>query len=396
MMRCNVVAGADVAAQRRRHRDGPAGTWKESLLGWPLRRALLVPGSISTGHQTAAIACAATLEALGWKTHTLDASWLAGQGWGPAAETTFRTMLAIPGLYDAFHYTTLRSGNRLAQQADAAVRARLVPRLRDYLDRHPVQLVISISSTGASAVSKVAPRYPAMRHVVFCTDAVPHRLWIHPNVHLYLVTSVAAEPAVHRFQPEARVIVIPPAVRPEFYRAPTQRSARIGLGVAEHDQCVLLVGGSRGIGPLAEIAEALAAAGLAVLAVAGYNPRLERKLAVVAQRRPRVQVFGFTDRMPELMAAADLVLTSPGGTCMEARTVGRPLLLLDLVQGHGRDNLQHELAFGDAAVTSGRPAEVVRAALAFLQRIKPPPMEPTRSLADWEDRFRLALESIAT
>jgi processive 1,2-diacylglycerol beta-glucosyltransferase len=363
-------------------------------LGWPLRRALLVPGSISTGHQTAAIACAATLEALGWKTHTLDANWLLGQGWGPAAETAFRTMLAIPGLYDAFHYSSLRTGSGLALQADAIARYKLVPRLRDHLDRNPVQLVISISPTGASAVSMVANRYPAMRHVVFCTDASPHRLWVHPNVDLYLVTSVAAEPAVHRFQPEAKVIVIPPAVRPEFYRPPTQRSARIGLGVGEQEQCVLLIAGSRGLGPLAEIADALAGAGLAVLAVAGYNPRLERKLSAMAERRHKVQVFGFTDRMPELMAASDLVITSPGGTCMEARTVGRPLLLLDLVQGHGRDNLQHELQFGDAAVTSKRPAEVARAARAYLQRIKPSAVEPTRSLADWEERFRLALESI--
>jgi processive 1,2-diacylglycerol beta-glucosyltransferase len=363
-------------------------------LGWPLRRALLVPGSISTGHQTAAIACAATLEAQGWKTHTLDASWLLGQGWGPAAEATFRAMLAIPGLYDAFHYTALRPGSRLALQADAVARFRLGPRLRDYLDRHPVQLVISISPTGASAVSVAATRYPSMRHVVFCTDASPHRLWVHPNVDLYLVTSVAAEPAVHRFEPEAKVIVIPPAVRPEFYRPPTQFSARIGLGVAEHDRCVLLIAGSRGLGPLAEIADALAGSGLAVLAVAGYNPRLERKLRAVAERRPKVQVFGFTDRMPELMAACDLVITSPGGTCMEARTVGRPLLLLDLVQGHGRDNLQQELQFGDAAVTSKRPVEVAVAARACLQRIKPAG-PPTRSLADWEERFRLALESIA-
>jgi CO/xanthine dehydrogenase Mo-binding subunit len=80
---------------------------------------------------------------------------------------------------------------------------------------------------------------------------------------------------------------------------------------------------------------------------------------------------------------------------MEARTVGRPLLLLDLVQGHGRDNLQHELHFGDAAVTSKKPADVVTAALAYLQRIKPSPVEPTRSLADWEERFRLAIESVA-
>ena len=364
-------------------------------MGWPRCRALLGPGSISTGHQTAAIACAATLEALGWISRTLDAGWLLGQGWGPAAESTYRTMLAIPGVYDAFHYTALRTGSRLALQADAAARFKLVPRLRDYLDRNPVQLVISISATGASAVSKVAPRYPAMRHVVFCTDALPHRLWIHPNVHLYLVTSVAAEPAVHRFQPEAKVIVIPPAVRPEFYRAPTQRSARLGLSVSDQARCVLLIAGSRGLGPLAEIAEALASADIIVLAVAGYNPRLERKLAAVAERTPKVQVFGFTDRMPELMAASDLVITSPGGTCMEARTVGRPLLLLDLVQGHGRDNLQHELQFGDAAVTSGRATDVARATLAYLQRIKPPPVEPTRSLADWEERFRLALESIA-
>jgi processive 1,2-diacylglycerol beta-glucosyltransferase len=197
-------------------------------LGWPLRRALLVPGSISTGHQTAAIACASTLEALGWKTRTLDAGWLHGQGWGPAAETTFRAMLAVPGLYDAFHYTALRTGSRLAMRADAITRFKLVPRLRDYLDRHPVQLVISISATGASAVSSVAARYPAMRHVVFCTDAVPHRLWIHPQVDLYLVTAVAAEPAVLRFAPEAKVVVIPPPVRPQFYRPPTQRSARVG------------------------------------------------------------------------------------------------------------------------------------------------------------------------
>ena len=363
-------------------------------MGWPLRRALLVPGSFSTGHQTAAIACASTLEALGWSTHTLDANWLVGQGWGPVAESTFRTVHAIPGLYDAFHYAALRTGNRLALQADAVSRLKLVPKLRDYLDRHPVQLVISISPTGASAVSTVAARYPSMRHIVLCTDASPHRLWIHPNVDLYLVASVAAEPGVHRFEPEAKVIVIPPAVRPEFYRPPTQRSARVGLGVTERDKCVLLIAGSRGLGPLADIAAALAASGLAVLAVAGYNARLQRKLTAVAERWANVQVFGFTDRMPELMAASDLVITSPGGTCMEARTVGRPLLLLDLVQGHGRDNLQHELQYGDAAVTSKKPADVVRAALAYLQRIKPPPVEPTRSLADWEERFRLAIESV--
>ncbi len=363
-------------------------------MGWPRRRVLLVPGSSSTGRQAAATACTSTLEALGWTTYNLDATWLGSHGWGPAAEATVRRILTVPGLHDALHYAVLRTGNQLALQADAVTRLRLVPRLRDYLDRHPVELVISFSPAAASAVSTVAPRYPFMRHVVLCTDASPHRLWIHPRVDLYLVRSAAAEPAVHRFQPDARVVVIPPAVRVQFYRPPAQRTARIGLGVPESERCVLLAAGSRGEAALADIADALAAAELNVLAVAGYNSRLERKLRHVAERRRTVLVFGFTDRMPELMSAADLVITTPGGICSEARTVGRPLLLLDLVQGHGRDDLQYELELGDASVTSKRPADVVRSALACLERTKPAPAGPTRSLADWEGKLRIALETV--
>ncbi len=343
-----------------------------------------------------AIACATTLDALGWSAQTLDATW-AGRdqhGWGSAAEAGIRRILAIPGLHDAFHYAALRTGNQLALRADAVTRLRLVPQLRDYLDHHPAELVVSLSPAAASAASTVASRYPFMRQVVFCAEASPHRLWIHPNVDLYLVRSSASESAVRRFSPDARTLVIPPPVRHEFYRPPAQKTARIGLGVREEGRCVLLVAGSKGDASVAGIADTLAGAGLNVLAVAGCNARLEHRLCAVAERRRNLLVFGFTDRMPELMAAADLVITTPGGTCMEARTVGRPLLLIDLVQGHGRDDLLYELELGDASVTSKRPVDVVRSALAFLDRIKPAAAGPTRSLAAWEDRFRIALETI--
>lgn len=310
------------------------------------------------------------------------------------AEAGVRRVLAIPGLHDAFHYAVLRTGGQLARHTDTVTKMRLVPGLRDQLDRHPVDLVLSLSPAAASAVSAVAPRYPGLRHVVFCTEASPHRLWIQPNVDLYLVRSAAGEPAVHRFMPGAKVQVMPPAVRHEFYRPPVQRTARIGLGVPENRKCVLLAAGSRGRGPLTEIASALAGAGLYVLAVAGYNIGLERKLVALGQRRPGVLAFGFTDRMPELMAAADLVITTPGGLCMEARTVGRPLLLLDLVQGHGRDDLLYELELGDASVASKRPIEVVASALATLERTGQATDGPTRSLAGWEDRFGAALDSV--
>jgi UDP-N-acetylglucosamine:LPS N-acetylglucosamine transferase len=354
----------------------------------------MLSGSIGFGHDQLAEACATTLEAEGWTTRRLDLMRLLGRGADSIADGVFRSMLAVPGVFDAFHFSALRDGNRLADLTDTAATRRIIPRLRKELDDHPADLAISVFSTGASAFSKIAPLYRSMKHVVFSTDVTPHRLWVHPDVDLYLVTSEVAERAVRRFQPDARVLVVQAPVREPFYHPPTQQAARDSFGVPPRDRCVLLTTGAWGLGPVAQAAEALGDAGVHVLAVAGRNPKLEQRLRTVADRQPLVQPFGFTDRIPDLMAASDLVITSSGDTCTEARVIGRPLLLLDVVQGHGRDNLQHELELGDAAVASGRAADVVRATLAALENAKPPPAVPTRSRDAWHSALTAALATI--
>jgi processive 1,2-diacylglycerol beta-glucosyltransferase len=169
------------------------------------RSALLVSGSIGMGHDVLAAACAAVLRAQGWSTATVDAMRMLGRG-GVAGEATFRVMLGAPGLYDAVHFSALRTGNKIALTASALARRKLVPRLRDYLEQHPIDLVISAFATGAAAVSTLALEFPAMAHVVFCTDATPHRLWVQRDVDMYLVTSGVAELAVLRFEPAAEPV----------------------------------------------------------------------------------------------------------------------------------------------------------------------------------------------
>jgi processive 1,2-diacylglycerol beta-glucosyltransferase len=357
-------------------------------------RALLVSGSIGMGHDVVAAACDVSLRSLGWSTQTLDAMRLLGKHADAGGKAVFRCMMAVPGLYDGFHFAALRTGGRLSRAIDAAARYRIVPRLRACLNASPADLAISVYPTAASAISQLAGSYPGMRHVVFCTDATPHRLWVHPNVALYLVTSAVAERAVRRFQPEALVRVVPTPLRSGFYDPPSQASARARLDLPSQGRCILLMSGSWGIGPVAEAARALANAGVHVMAVAGRNARLERQLRSAARLQPRLHCFGFTDRIPALMAASDLVITSSGDTCAEARAVGRPLLLLDVVQGHGRDNLQHELELGHAAVTSGRAADVVRCALAELDRATLPPSRQQGSRAGWQAAFNSALAVI--
>ncbi|MFJ9608586.1 hypothetical protein ACIRS1_19840 [Kitasatospora sp. NPDC101176] len=353
--------------------------------------ALLVSGSLGQGHDVMAQACADTLQARGWTTCTVDAMALLGQRSGAAGEAVFRRLLDLPGVYDAFHFSALRPGARIALLADAAARARLVPALRELVAAQRPQLVVSVFATATSAVNRLPER--GFRHFVFCTDVTPHRLWVQEGTDLFLVTSEVAACAVRRYRPDADVSVLPAPLREPFYRPPARAAARAELGVPANGPCVLLMSGSWGLGPLARTAASLAAAGPHVLAVAGRNRELEDRLRAAARREPRLRPFGYTDRIPALMAAADLVVTSSGDTCSEARALGRRLLLLDVVQGHGRDNLQHELELGHADVATARPADVVRNALAALDRPEPAP-SPGASPDGWNRGFAAALERV--
>lgn len=356
--------------------------------------ALLLSGSIGMGHDVMAEAAAVSLRRRGWTTEITDSIRMLGKSKGEAGEAVFRGMLAVPGFYDAFHFGQLRTGGRLARFMDAASCRYLVPALDAQLRRHPVQLLVAVYATGAGAASRIKDRHPGMITAVFCTDVCPHWMWVHHNTDIYLVTSDPAARYVRRFQPDAQIAVVPPPVRPQFYDAPEQDDAREALGVPRDVRCVLLMSGSWGIGPLTEVAETLAAAGVYVLAVAGRNAKLEAKLRAAASRTAKIVPFGYTDDVPVLMSAADLVVTSSGDTCSEARVIGRDLLLLDVVPGHGRENLHQELVRGSAEVTSTEPDAIRRSVLACLDRVKPPSGRIARGPDAWEAAFGAALDQV--
>jgi UDP-N-acetylglucosamine:LPS N-acetylglucosamine transferase len=253
--------------------------------------------------------------------------------------------------------------------------------------------VVGVFATGAAAASRLKAEDPSLATAVFCTDVTAHSMWVHRGIDLYLVTSAAGAASVRRFQPQADVAVVPAPVRTGFYAPLGRVEARAKFGVPEDAPCVLLMSGAWGLGPVAESAEALAASGIHVLAVAGRNPKLEARLRAAAEHRPRLHPFGFTTEVPALMSAADLVVTASGDTCSEARVVGRDLLLLDVVPGHGRDNLQHELELGRARVTSGGADAVVACVLAQLPGVQVDPV-PTRGPQAWEQAFGTALERL--
>ncbi|HEX4082696.1 MAG TPA: hypothetical protein VHX40_06985 [Acidimicrobiales bacterium] len=367
------------------------GLSKGGLSGAP-ESALVLSGSIGKGHDSVAEACRAALVDGGVDSRVLDCMALLG---GPEARVgmaAFRRMLEIPSVYDGFHFSHLRSGTWLPRALERGASRRLVPVLRRELDGLPgYPLVVSVFPTGVTTSARLKAERPGITAVAVCTDACAHRLWVADGIDLYVVCSSLAANTVRRYQPGAVIAVVPPPVRPAFYRAPDRAAARDALGVPADAPCVLLMAGGWGLGPLAETAEALAGAGYWVLAVAGLNDALRRRLDGTARRFPTVRPFGLTDRVPELMAAADAVVTSPGQTCHEARVVGRWLVILDVVPGHGRENALHELEQGGALACSPDPASVVGAVqVMFAEQPEHPPW-PVETAAAWDKHFAGAL-----
>jgi processive 1,2-diacylglycerol beta-glucosyltransferase len=357
-------------------------------------RAVILSGSLGSGHDVIAEAVTGSLTRLGFESRTLDCMGMLGHRAGQAGDWVFRRLTELPGIYDGLHFAHLRPGSPLARAMDYSATSRLVPALHAELERDPADLIIAVFATGASAAAQLGEPPWAYHTVVLCADAVPHSLWVRDGIDVFLVTSGAAATSVRRYLPRARVRVVPPPVRSAFYRPVSKATARRSLGIPAYAQCALLMGGGWGLGPLENAARDLAGAGVHVLAVAGRNRRLAARLEALARRAPRVHPFGFTGRIVELMNACDVVVTLPGATtCAEARVVGRRLVLLDAMPGHGRENLQHELELGGADVCSPRPPDLTAGVLAALNRARRT-LPGGRPAGEWDRAFAAALDDI--
>ncbi len=355
-----------------------------------VQRALFLSGKFGAGHDTLAEACAAALSPYGVQSRIVDCMPMLGGGPSAVGNWVFRSLLSVTPVYDGFHFSQLRGNGALGRFMDRAAVKVMLPKLIEEVDRFEPDLVVSVFATGASAAVHLKRTRPELATVVFMTDSFAHGMWAHQGTDLYLVTSELAAASVRRYHPEARVSVVEAPVRPDFYEAPPRADARDSLGVPHDAPCVLLMSGAWGIGPLDDVARALASEGWWVLAVSGTNESLGSRLAAVGRDHPTVITYGYTDQVPALMAASDVVVTSSGDTCREARVIGRRMVLLDVVPGHGRENLMHELELGDAAVCLPTPASVVGNVRRFLDDRS---WEPGHTTSAWGHDFIDDLEA---
>ena len=135
---------------------------------------------------------------------------------------------------------------------------------------------------------------------------------------------------------------------------------------------IVVSGGGWGVGDIhGAVAEALDVADAQVVVLCGRNEPLR------ASVDPRARAFGFTDRMAEILSAADcLVHASAGLTVLEALMCGCRPISYGWGVAHVRLNNRAFAAHGLADVVRSRPE--LRAAI---DRALERPAEPDRSFA---------------
>ena len=205
------------------------------------------------------------------------------------------------------------------------------------------------------------------------TDLAALRFWAHPGVDLHLITHPESAEEVHRIAPGTGVVCVRGLTDERFYVPRDQGEARRDLGLPAEGPVVIVSGGGWAVGDLEGAAEeALEVPGVTVVCLCGRKDDLRERLAERFAGEPQVRLEGFTDRIPDWFAAADVLVHSTAGlTVLEAIMRGCGVVSYGWGRGHVRANNAAFSRFGLAEVASSR--DELPAALERAMAAKPAP-----------------------
>ena len=206
------------------------------------------------------------------------------------------------------------------------------------------------------------------------TDLVSaHSSWFAPGATSYVVpTEQARQLSLKRGLDPERVHVLGMPIDPKFtLPVATKEELCRRFELEPGLPVVLLVGGGDGAGGLPSAVRTISQARLPVqlLIVTGRNKRLYVHLQRTRSHlRVPAKVYGFVQNMPELMHAADVIITKAGpGTICEALACNLPIILSGYVPGQEEGNVDFVVSNG-VGVIARNPLEL---AAALRRLVKP-------------------------
>jgi UDP-N-acetylglucosamine:LPS N-acetylglucosamine transferase len=205
------------------------------------------------------------------------------------------------------------------------------------------------------------------------TDLAGLQYWAHPGIDMHFITHPESAEEVERIAGPGSVRWAKPPTNPAFLQPRDRAQARRALELPSEGTVIAVSGGGWGVGDLIGAARAaLEIEDATVLCLCGHNERVKADLMAQLGGDPRLRVMGFTNRMGDVLAAADvLVHSSVGLTVLEALIRGCPVISYGFGYGHVRESNKALERFGLAQVA--RKPEELQAALGRALASRPDP-----------------------
>lgn len=276
------------------------------------------------------------------------------------AVTGYAPMAQVPDLWElGYKLSNGKWRSKLVQDVLWPYVRKAAERL---LKEHPCDLFLSVHPIINTPILRVLGD-EHIPYIVVITDMVTtHAFWYNLSSTLTLTPTVNARDRGIEIGLDPRKIeVIGQPIADKFRRQTASKDElRQMLNWPQDKPVVLMVGGGEGMGPIEETVLAVDQAGLNLMmaVIAGKNDSLKNSLENAGLKTPS-KVYGFVENMPDLMNAADIIMTKAGpGTISEAFIAGLPIILYSKMPGQEDGNVDFVVDQG-AGVWAPDPEDVV-------------------------------------
>ena len=193
------------------------------------------------------------------------------------------------------------------------------------------------------------------------TDYAPHSYWVFNEVDKYIVPSAdTGKKLINNGIDPAKVEEFGIPIDPKFRDCREREELCDEMGIDRRVPCVLIMGGTQGLGPIKNVARLLdaSALNLQVIIATGTNKKVYKWLKGRHFRKKFI-ILPFAENVNELMRLATVIITKPGGiTTAEALAAGVPMLILRPLPGQEAMNTRFLLKEG-VAVKAESPEDIV-------------------------------------
>jgi processive 1,2-diacylglycerol beta-glucosyltransferase len=307
-------------------------------------RVLVLSADVGEGHAAAARALAQQVEASSEPAEVTLIDGLAAMGrvLRPVVEDGYRVQLRLfPWTYTIVYWMLehVLPFRLMMRKLLCMFGSRPLART---IAEHDPDVVVSTYPAVTVVLARLRRRGQiAATTVATITDLTGLFFWAQPGIDMHLVMYGESMPSVERIAGQGSVRLVEPLISAEFLEPRCATESRRELGLPEEGRMVVVSGGGWGVGDIAGAVREFVRTPevTSIVCLAGRNEQLQEKLGAAFADEDRVHVYGFTDKMPELLAAADVLVHSTGGvTCLEARAAGTPVVSYGLPVGHARLN----------------------------------------------------------